>query len=127
MFSLEILYALSKHVMFQLYSPRVFYEWVSFVRDIRVRISIGLVAITLYSGLPWFLAQLRTHQSASFFQVELQESSDENDCSICYDNPDHTMVHLPNCKHSYHRKCILTWLGYQLSCPVCRQQVKPLI
>ncbi len=122
MFSLEILYVLSKHIV-----PRAFYEWVSFFRDIRIRIAFGLLAITFYSGLPWFLGQLKKHRSASFFQVDLQESSSTDDCSICYDDGDHTMVHLPNCKHLYHRKCILSWLQYQLSCPVCRQEVKKLI
>ena len=138
MFSFEILYSVSKRLIVHFYDPRVFHEWMTFsrliqaFRDLRVRIAVGIMMLTCYSGIPWMMAQWKTYQSASFFLIESQEtsvliesadSSSKEDCSICYDDPDQTMVHLPSCKHLYHRKCILSWLQSHLSCPMCRQTV----
>ena len=128
MFSFEILYLVSKRFIVHFYDPRVFYNWTIFnrmiqaFRDLRVRIAFGILLLTCYSGIPWFIYQLKKYQSASFFLIDSQESSEE-DCSICYDDPDQTMVHLPTCKHLYHRKCILSWLQSHLNCPLCRQTI----
>jgi len=128
MFSFEILYWVSKRLIVHFYDPRVFYNWTIFnrmiqaFRDLRVRIAFGILLLTSYSGIPWFMSQLKKYQSASFFLIDSQESSEE-DCSICYDDPDQTMVHLPTCKHLYHRKCILSWLQSHLNCPLCRQTI----
>lgn len=129
MFSFEILYSVSKRLLVHFYDPRVFHEWmtantrwIQAFRDLRVRIVIGIMMLTCYSGIPWMMAQWKKYQSASFFLIDSQESTKE-DCSICYDDPDQTMVHLPSCKHLYHRKCILSWLQCHLSCPMCRQTV----
>jgi hypothetical protein len=139
MFSFEILYWVSKRFIVHFYDPRVFYNWTIFnrmiqaFRDLRVRIAFGILMLTCYSGIPWFMAQLKKYQSASFFLIDSQEtsvviestdSSSEEDCSICYDDPDQTMVHLPTCKHLYHRKCILSWLQSHLNCPMCRQTIR---
>ena len=128
MFSFELLYSVSKRFIVHFYDPRVFYNWTIFgrmiqaFRDLRVRIAFGILLLTCYSGIPWFIYQLKKYQSTSFFLIDSQESSEE-DCSICYDDPDQTMVHLPTCKHLYHRKCILSWLQSHLNCPMCRQTI----
>ena len=140
MISFEMLYSVSKHLMGHLDDfvvsdgghlddPRVFYNWtansrwIEAFRDLRVRIAVGIMMLTCYSGIPWMMAQWKKYQSASFFLIESADSSSKEDCSICYDDPDQTMVHLPSCKHLYHRKCILSWLQSHLSCPMCRQTV----
>ena len=127
MFSFELLYSVSKRFIVHFYDPDVFYKWTTFrmiqaFRDLRVRIAFGILMLTCYSGIPWFIYQLKKYQSTSFFLIDSQESSEE-DCSICYDDPDQTMVHLPTCKHLYHRKCILSWLQSHLNCPLCRQSI----
>jgi len=139
MFSFELLYSVSKRLIVHFYDPDVFYNWTTLpaiascgvgtfgriiqtFRDLRVRIAFGILLLTCYSGIPWFISQLKKYQSTSFFLIDSQESSEE-DCSICYDDPDQTMVHLPTCKHLYHRKCILSWLQSHLNCPMCRQTI----
>jgi RING-H2 zinc finger domain len=128
MFSFEILYLVSKRLIAHFYDPRVFYNWTTFsrmieaFRDLRVRIAFGILLLTSYSGISWLIGRLKMYQSASFFLIDSQESSEE-DCSICYDDHDQTMVHLPNCKHMYHRRCILNWLQYRLNCPMCAQSI----
>ena len=128
MFSFEILYLVSKRLIVHFYDPRVFYKWTNFspliqaFRDLRVRIAVGIMMLTCYSGIHWMMAQWKKYQSASFFLIQSADSSKE-DCSICYDDPDQTMVHLPSCKHLYHRRCILSWLQCHFNCPMCRQTV----
>lgn len=46
-------------------------------------------------------------------------------CPIClieYENID-DLLQLPNCCHTYHSKCILTWLEKEITCPNCRNVV----
>jgi hypothetical protein len=46
-------------------------------------------------------------------------------CPIClieYENTEN-LLQLPSCNHTYHSKCILTWLEKESSCPNCRNVV----
>jgi hypothetical protein len=47
-----------------------------------------------------------------------------SECPICYEaiNKD-TGVSTLACSHSYHLKCIATWLSKNDSCPCCRKEV----
>ena len=47
----------------------------------------------------------------------------ENDCSICMDNYKYKQYKriLPECKHTFHKKCIDNWFKKNSSCPVCRK------
>ena len=47
-------------------------------------------------------------------------------CPICKDRFEdcENCIELPNCKHLYHKECILPWLTSNNSCPVCRDIVK---
>lgn len=47
-----------------------------------------------------------------------------SECPICYEaiNKD-TGVSTLACSHSYHLKCIATWLSNNDSCPCCRKEV----
>ena len=54
----------------------------------------------------------------------------KNDCAICT-NKLKKFVTTTRCKHKYHEKCIRKWSGTQylsgksVSCPMCRQNLKP--
>jgi len=52
-------------------------------------------------------------------------STDNKVCSICLTESD-TII-LPNCKHSYHKECIINWIKQSMSsstkCPVCRTEI----
>jgi len=47
------------------------------------------------------------------------------ECSICFDpiivNDDKNRAIL-DCEHEFHAKCILNWLKYQPTCPICRKR-----
>ena len=45
------------------------------------------------------------------------------DCSICMDNYKYKQYKriLPECKHTFHKKCIDNWFKKNSSCPVCRK------
>jgi hypothetical protein len=47
----------------------------------------------------------------------------ESDCSICMDNYKYKQYKriLPECKHTFHKKCIDNWFKKNSSCPVCRK------
>ena len=47
----------------------------------------------------------------------------ESDCSICIDNYKYKQYKriLPECKHTFHKKCIDNWFKKNSSCPVCRK------
>ena len=47
----------------------------------------------------------------------------EIDCSICMDNYKYKQYKriLPECKHTFHKKCIDNWFKKNSSCPVCRK------
>ncbi|KAJ0247358.1 hypothetical protein HA466_0167820 [Hirschfeldia incana] len=49
----------------------------------------------------------------------------EPDCPICLQDfgPQSTITKLGCCHHSFHRDCILTWLGRKTSCPTCRDDI----
>jgi hypothetical protein len=66
--------------------------------------------------------------------IELETSSDQNDelseislddqnediCSICLNMDEGAMMELNNCKHIFHRDCIMTWGRIIPRCPLCR-------
>ena len=45
-------------------------------------------------------------------------------CPICFEtiqyNKDELKKAILDCGHEFHPKCILTWLKYKSTCPVCR-------
>ena len=47
----------------------------------------------------------------------------QTDCSICMDNYKYKQYKriLPECKHTFHKKCIDNWFKKNSSCPVCRK------
>jgi hypothetical protein len=47
----------------------------------------------------------------------------ETDCGICMDNYKYKQYKriLPECKHTFHKKCIDSWFKKNSSCPVCRK------
>ncbi|KAL4570364.1 hypothetical protein LXL04_026016 [Taraxacum kok-saghyz] len=44
-------------------------------------------------------------------------------CAICTDDylRQDELVRLPNCRHLFHRKCILPWFSRNNTCPLCRR------
>ena len=51
----------------------------------------------------------------------------ETDCNICMDHFAYRQYKrtLPKCNHTFHKKCIDSWLKKNSSCPVCRQEYIP--
>lgn len=51
----------------------------------------------------------------------------ETDCNICMDHFTFRQYKrtLPKCNHTFHKKCIDSWLKKNSSCPVCRQEYLP--
>ena len=47
----------------------------------------------------------------------------QSECSICMDNYKYKQYKriLPDCKHTFHKKCIDNWFKKKSSCPVCRK------
>jgi len=47
----------------------------------------------------------------------------QNECSICMDNYKYKQYKriLPDCNHTFHKKCIDSWFKKKSSCPVCRK------
>ena len=43
-------------------------------------------------------------------------------CPICYETFDETreVSMIRNCKHIYHKDCIISWFQKNLNCPICR-------
>ena len=50
---------------------------------------------------------------------------DNNTCSICIDEINKNKITLKNCNHTFHKKCIDSWLKKNSSCPICRQEYLP--
>ena len=48
----------------------------------------------------------------------------DTDCNICMDHFVYRQYKrtLPKCNHTFHKKCIDSWLKKNSSCPVCRQE-----
>ena len=55
--------------------------------------------------------------------VENLESTTTN-CAICQDSISSGACRIRQCGHVYHRTCILTWLGMNVRCPVCRHDIR---
>lgn len=48
-----------------------------------------------------------------------------SECYICFEKfKMEENVLVLTCKHYFHRNCIIQWLRHQLTCPVCRAEVK---
>ena len=76
------------------------------------------------------MAQLNEIEPLDVFGVTENRVSDESICPICYDILDETSVvndkkifKLPECSHSYHTKCIISWFrtGHN-TCPYCMDE-----
>ncbi|KAK1273747.1 E3 ubiquitin-protein ligase RING1-like [Acorus gramineus] len=57
----------------------------------------------------------------SLQEVVVTEEEVEVECPVCKEHvrAGETMRRTP-CNHVFHAECILTWLGYRNTCPVCR-------
>ena len=57
--------------------------------------------------------------------IKLKDTSEEY-CSICLESKHNKRVKYLSCKHSFHVKCINTWLQKSEVCPLCRSTVRKL-
>jgi len=46
------------------------------------------------------------------------------ECSICHGNIKSSQNKKLSCGHSFHMKCIYSWLPVAPTCPICRQVVQ---
>jgi hypothetical protein len=46
-------------------------------------------------------------------------------CSICHSQTteNEECINLNQCKHEFHKNCLLTWFSYKSNCPLCRTDV----
>jgi hypothetical protein len=46
-------------------------------------------------------------------------------CIICHNNYilSDILIELNKCSHNFHKNCLEEWFNYNLSCPICREQV----
>ncbi|KAK6919151.1 Zinc finger, RING-type [Dillenia turbinata] len=49
------------------------------------------------------------------------------ECTVCLSmlEDDEMARTLPNCKHTFHKECIDTWLSTRSTCPICRAEAQP--
>lgn len=78
---------------------------------------------------PRTIASIITHNAmSSNYKTHLFNNSiDEiiTICSICcdnYENDDECII--TKCNHIYHKKCIDAWLDKNITCPMCRKNIK---
>lgn len=50
----------------------------------------------------------------------VQKCSDDHDCSICFESLKDEEMFKTRCGHTYHPKCLHSWLNRKQNCPVCR-------
>jgi hypothetical protein len=56
---------------------------------------------------------------------EIEIGEDENTCSICLVELENntTICSIRKCNHSFHLKCVRSWLNRNLTCPICRENI----
>lgn len=56
--------------------------------------------------------------------VEITELVTEGiECSICLDGFSSKTAVKTHCNHIYHYECIIEWMGVQMTCPICRENL----
>ena len=50
--------------------------------------------------------------------------STTSNCAICQESISSGACKIRQCGHVYHRQCILSWLGMNVRCPVCRHDIR---
>lgn len=43
-------------------------------------------------------------------------------CTICLDSKTYPLITL-SCKHTFHEKCLMSWIKQNINCPICRQTI----
>lgn len=58
-------------------------------------------------------------------QIKKNDPLFDQSCFICFENYQEKELvrNLPDCNHSFHKKCIDKWLKRKAQCPVCRNNV----
>ncbi len=53
-------------------------------------------------------------------------NKEEDDCTICLDKikNDNNQVTTYECNHTFHLKCLNSWVMKSQTCPICRQILK---
>ncbi|CAM9219273.1 unnamed protein product [Chrysoparadoxa australica] len=68
--------------------------------------------------------RLNQREPASPSRYECDAADDAGTCSICFDDfGDQDCMQLP-CKHIFHEDCIESWIGENVVCPLCKQDVQ---
>eukprot|EP00262_Sarcandra_glabra_P018140 TRINITY_DN643_c0_g1_i1.p1 TRINITY_DN643_c0_g1~~TRINITY_DN643_c0_g1_i1.p1 ORF type:complete len:235 (+),score=18.73 TRINITY_DN643_c0_g1_i1:39-707(+) len=69
--------------------------------------------------------------SLPIFIYKQSNGSDDTsmECAVCLSTLEEEMMArlLPNCKHTFHAKCIDMWLKSNLTCPICRTGAEPKV
>lgn len=74
------------------------------------------------------MAVLRTRmyidlRKRDFRLGKLQIAPPGGTCIVCYDDIGTDARAVPSCGHTFHYECILQWMDYLSSCPVCRERI----
>lgn len=68
---------------------------------------------------PFEMADLR--RCGSLVEMDKMIDEDSKECSICFDAFDEENPHFKTeCNHSFHPRCLHTWLNRKHNCPICR-------
>ncbi|GAV63020.1 zf-RING_2 domain-containing protein, partial [Cephalotus follicularis] len=73
------------------------------------------------------IEELKKLPRFDYKEAEKGSSSSPVDCAVCLENfksGDKCRL-LPNCNHSFHSRCIDSWLLKTPICPICRSYVYP--
>lgn len=76
----------------------------------------------IIASFPVFIIEEKTQEEADGVSVA-------EDCVVCLSGLEENEMAkmLPNCKHLFHVGCIDTWLASNMTCPLCRATVEPLL
>ena len=122
--------------MNSIFTPlKIYFEFKIDIKNIILIILIILIITIIMTNLSPPSNLLETSSEHTFSpSIELETSSEQNDelteisldeqnediCSICLNMDEDEWMELNNCKHTFHRHCIMTWGRIIPKCPLCR-------
>lgn len=70
---------------------------------------------------------LQERKHIDLLNIPTIENKQEHECSICLENiAENEIIHNINCKHRFHRSCLLISSQNNKSCPLCRVSLPPI-
>jgi len=91
-----------------------------------IYIFIGILSIFLVSSIYIFNIQSYLYKKRNniTFTIPLRLNNEHDECCICMDLDNIQSWSILPCGHKFHNLCISQWLNSNLTCPVCRFNVR---